>query len=299
MTINRNRRRGRPLGDRLFSIGNGAFMVILALSILYPFWQTLILSLSGPQSAMSLGVHLWAQEWSLDAYRFLFSYEDIYGAYINTIVRTLVGTVVIVMFTVAAAYPLSKRELPYRNTLTIFFLIPMFFSGGLIPTYLLIRQIGLIDHFLVLILPGAVSIFSVIIMRNFFMTIDKAFEESAFIDGANYLTLLIRIILPISVPVLATIALWAAVSHWNAWFDAMIYIRDRDKTVIQLILREMLTAVNQQASDVASFGASHAELTLNNVRAAIVLISIGPIVLVYPYIQKYFVKGITLGSLKG
>jgi putative aldouronate transport system permease protein len=274
-------------------------MIMLALSILYPFWQTIIMSLSSPQSAMSLGVHLWTQEWSLDAYRFLFTYEDIYGAYFNTIVRTVVGTALVVVFTIIAAYPLSKRDLPFRNSLTIYFLIPMFFSGGLIPTYLLIRQLGLIDNFLVLILPGAVSIFSVIIMRNFFMTIDKAFEESAFIDGANYLTLLLRIILPISVPVLATIALWAAVSHWNAWFDAMIYIRDRDKTVIQLILREMLTAVSTQAQEVAAFGSSHAELTLNNVRAAIVLISIGPIVLVYPYIQKYFVKGITLGSLKG
>ncbi|MBO9606555.1 MAG: carbohydrate ABC transporter permease [Paenibacillaceae bacterium] len=293
------RRRSLQNRERLFVIVNGTFMVLLSLSILYPFWQTLVLSFSGPNAAMSLGVHLWSSDWSLDAYRFLITYDDIPRAYFNSIMRTVLGTAITVTFTVIAAYPLSKRNLPYRKLFTVYFLIPMFFSGGLIPSYLLIKHLGLLDNFLVLIIPPAVSIFSVLIMRNFFQTLDAGYEESAFIDGADYFTLLVKIIMPISVPVLATISLWAAVSHWNAWFDAMIYTRNRDNAVIQLILRDMLTAVSQQAQDIAQASTQRTELTLNNVRAAVVLISIGPIVLVYPYIQRYFVKGITLGSLKG
>jgi putative aldouronate transport system permease protein len=275
-------------------------MIALAIAVLYPFWQTAILSFSNADEATSLGIHLWPERWSLEAYKFLFSYEDVMQAYVNTISRTVAGTAIVVLFTVMAAFPLSKSDLPYRNWFTIYFLVPMFFSGGLIPTYLLIKQLGLLDNRLVLILPGAVSIFSVIIMRNYFMTIDKGFEESALIDGANYFTTLTRIILPISKPVIATIALWAAVGHWNAWFDAMIYIRDPDKTVMQLVLRQMLEAVNTSAMDLSQSAANTNEkLVLSNVRAAAVLISIGPIVLIYPYLQKYFIKGITLGSLKG
>ncbi|MNP34071.1 L-arabinose transport system permease protein AraQ [compost metagenome] len=176
----------------------------------------------------------------------------------------------------------------------------MFFGGGLIPTYLIIRSLGLLDNFLVLVIPGAVSIFSIIIMRNYFMSLDVAMEESAMIDGAGYLTLLFRIILPVSAPVLATISLWAAVEHWNAWFDAMIYIRNRSLTVIQVIMREMLTSVSEQSNDLMfNNNARQAQLAMNNVRSGIALLSIGPIILVYPWVQKYFVKGAMLGSVKG
>lgn len=292
-------RRSR-IADKVFVGCNYCFMVLLCISIVYPFWQTFVLSFSGAKDASTLGIHVWPHDWSLEAYRFLFQYDSIGRAYWNTIFRTVTGTALSVSLTLIAAYPLSKKELPFRGVVTTYFLIPMFFSGGLIPTYLLIKQLGLLDSMLALILPPAVGIFSVIIMRNFFMTIDKAFEESAFMDGAGYWTLLFRIILPISVPVVATISLWSAVAHWNAWFDAMIYIRDRDKTVIQLILREMLTASSTQVQDLSVFnGQQQAQITLNNVRAAIILVSIGPIVFMYPYIQKYFIKGITLGSLKG
>ncbi len=288
------------MSDRLFAGCNYLLMLGLTVSILYPFWQTIVLSFTGSDEATTLGFHLWSQEWSLEAYKFLFTYDDIIGPYINTVIRTVAGTAIGVAFTIIAAYPLAKRELPYRNMITIYFLIPMFFGGGLIPTYLLIKSIGLQNNFLVLLIPPAVSIFNVVIMRNYFMTIDKTYEESAFMDGASYTTLLIRILLPISLPVLVTIALWDAVAHWNAWFDAMIYITDRNKLVIQVVLREMLTAVNERANDVMEYsGQTHYQLSLTNVRAAVVLLSIGPIVLVYPYIQKYFVKGITLGSLKG
>lgn len=283
-----------------FDLLNAAFMVVFTLLILYPFWQVFLLSFSDGREATTLGFHLWPQNWSTEAYRFLLSSGEITRPYMNSILRTVLGTAIEVLFTILAAYPLAKRELPFRGWATTYFIIPMFFGGGLIPTYLIIRSLGLLDHFLVLILPGAVAVFSIIIMRNYFMSLDVALEESALMDGAGYITLLFKIILPISTPVLATIALWAAVEHWNAWFDAMIYIRDRDLTVIQVIMREMLTSVSDVSNDLMfDNNTRQAQLAMNNVRSAIALLSIGPIVLVYPWLQKYFVKGIMLGSVKG
>lgn len=230
----------------------------------------------------------------------MLSSGDIVRPYLNSVIRTAAGTALEVLFTILAAYPLAKKELPLRGWLTTYFIVPMFFAGGLIPTYLIIKSLGLLDNFLVLIIPGAVAIFSIIIMRNYFMSLDTAMEESAYIDGAGYLTILFRIIIPVSTPVLATIALWAAVEHWNAWFDAMIYIRNQKLTVIQVIMREMLTSVSQQSNDLMfNNNANQAQLAMNNVRSGIALLSIGPIILVYPWIQKYFVKGTMLGSVKG
>ncbi|RTE10301.1 carbohydrate ABC transporter permease [Paenibacillus whitsoniae] len=276
------------------------FMILFSLVILYPFWQVVVLSFSDGREATTLGFHFWPKHWSFEAYRYLLSSGEIVRPYINSIVRTVLGTLLEVLFTILAAYPLAKKELPFRGGLTTYFIIPMFFSGGLIPTYLIIRSLGLLDNFLVLIIPGAVAIFSIIIMRNYFMSLDTAMEESAVIDGAGYLTLLFRIILPVSTPVLATIALWGAVEHWNAWFDAMIYIRDRNLTVIQVIMREMLASVSEQSNEVMlSNNAQQAQLAMSNVRSGIALLSIGPIIFIYPWMQKYFIKGAMIGSVKG
>ncbi|MCU6711877.1 carbohydrate ABC transporter permease [Paenibacillus sp. J5C_2022] len=287
----------------LFEMVLMAGFVVFSILVLYPFWQTFVLSFSDPIGVSSLGLNLWPEQWITDAYRFVFGYGDIMQAYVNTIIRTLAGTLLIVGFTVLAAYPLSKRELPYRNTITIFFLIAMFFSGGIIPDYLLVKNLGLLDTRWALILPSAVNVFYIIIMRNYFMTIDKGIEESAVVDGASYFTILTKIIMPLSKPVLATIALWAAVYHWNEWFHAMVYIQDSSKTVLQIIVRDMLTALDlsqsANAGAIGGGGGATENLLLSNVRASTVIISIGPIVMVYPYVQKYFIKGIMIGSLKG
>ncbi|TXK77193.1 carbohydrate ABC transporter permease [Paenibacillus sp. N3.4] len=275
-------------------------MVIFSLVILYPFWQVVVLSFSDGREATTLGFHFWPKNWSFEAYRYLLSSGEIVRPYMNSILRTAFGTVLEVLFTILAAYPLAKKELPFRGGLTTYFIIPLFFSGGLIPTYLIIRSLGLLDNFLVLIIPGAVAIFSIIIMRNYFMSLDAALEESAVIDGAGYVTLLFKIILPISTPVLATIALWASVEHWNAWFDATIYIRNRNLTVIQVIMREMLASASEQSNELTlNNNAQQAQLAMSNVRSGIALLSIGPIILIYPWMQKYFIKGALIGSVKG
>jgi putative aldouronate transport system permease protein len=283
-----------------FELVNVVVFILFSIVVLYPFWQTFVLSFTDGHQASNLGLNLWPEKWITDAYEFIFTYEAIGVAYINTIIRTVVGTILIVVLTVLAAYPLSKKDLPYRNTITILFLIAMFFSGGIIPDYLLVKNLGLMDSRLALILPQALNVFYVIIMRNYFMTIDKGVEESALMDGASYFTILWKIIVPLSKPVIVTIALWAAVFHWNEWFHAMIYIQDDAKTVLQTVVRNMLVDVNvNEQSQVSGAGMKNSELLLSNVRAATVMISIGPIVLAYPFAQKYFIRGIMIGSLKG
>lgn len=283
----------------IFDTLNVLGISLFSLAVLYPFWQTLILSFSDANGASTLGIHLWPEQWVTVAYQFVFSYQNITSAYLNTILRTVIGTALIVFFTLLVAYPLSKKDLPFRNYFTAFFLIAMFFSGGLIPTYLLIKNLGLLDNRLALILPVAVNVFSIIIMRNYLMTLDKGLEESALMDGAGYFKILTKIIVPLSKPVIATVALWAAVGHWNAWFDAMIYIRDPSKTVLQMIVRQMIVALDLSQTQFGGGGATNTNLLLSNVRAATVMISIGPIILIYPFAQKYFIKGIMIGSLKG
>jgi putative aldouronate transport system permease protein len=292
----------KSTGDIIFDIFNLLTILLFCFAILYPFWSTFLLSFSESADTQSIGFHFWIKSWNTLSYRFVFSKTNIYMAYFNSIFRAVIGTTLTIIFTILAAYPLSDRTLPGRNIITIYFLITMFFSGGLIPTYLLIRKIGLMNSRWVLILPVMAIAYYIIIMRNFLMTIDKAYEESAFIDGANYFQILVRIIIPISKPVIATIALWASVYHWNAWFDALIYIRDDSKIVLQLLLRKIVIEAEQAFDDAMRNFESEVgldELPTAAVKSAVTFLTIGPIVLAYPFLQKYFVKGIFIGSLKG
>ena len=225
-------------------------------------------------------------------------------AYFNSIVRTAAGGALTVVVTLMAAYPLSKKNLPGRNGITIYILITMFFSGGLIPTYLLIRSLGLLDRFIVLLLPVLAMGFYVLIVRNFLMTVDIAYEESALIDGANYLQILFRVIMPLAKPVMAVIFLWTAVYHWNAWFDWLIYMKSDSKIVLQMVLRRLLIKERELLEQIIEFGdpgdiTNQQRLPPESVKAATTLIVIGPIILLYPFLQRYFIKGIFIGSLKG
>lgn len=289
-------KRGNPVADVMIY----TFFVIFSLLVLYPFWDTIVLSFSDPTKASSLGAHLWNEHWSVSSYQYVFEEGRLLLAYYNTIVRTVLTTVGALVMTMLAAYPLSKRDLPHRNLITIFFLFTMYFGGGTIPTYLLMRDLRLLNTRWVLILPGIFSVYNMIIMRNYLMGIDVALEESAFIEGAGYVTVLLKIILPLSKPVLATIALWVAVGNWNAWYDAMIYVRDKQLVVLQQLLRDMTEALSANAQSMAYFNEfADTKIATPTIRAATIVLTIGPIVIVYPFIQKYFVKGIMIGSLKG
>ena len=219
--------------------------------------------------------------------------------YMNTLFRTVMGTLLSIFLGFCTAYPLARRQLPYRNLFTIYFLIPMFFAGGLIPNYLLILNLGLIDTRWALILPLAIKTYYVLIMRNFIMTIPDSLEESAEIDGATFFQIMLRIIIPLSVPAMATIGLWVAVLHWNEWFLALIYTRSEEKTVLQLVLQRVLIQEDETAMAALDEVMGQDAILPESIRAATVMLSIGPIILVYPFVQKYFVKGILIGSLKG
>lgn len=285
----------------VFDYINVVLMIIIMISILYPFWNQIVLSFSSSSSTTGLGIDLWPEEWSLEAYKYIFDYGNLGRVYFNTIVRTIFGTLAIVTVTVLAAYPLSREDLPFRNFFMGLFIVSMFVAGGMIPSYLLVRDLGLLDTMTALIIPTALNTFYVIILRNFFQSISKEIEESAIIDGASPFKILVRIVLPLSKPILATIALWAAIYHWNEWFHAQIYIRDRNLMTLQRLVRSMLIDVDPSRMDyqVSGDGADAAELLLANVRAATVMVSIGPILLVYPWAQKYFVTGLQDGAVKG
>ena len=298
------RRIKTSFGSKLFDVCNYAFLFLLSLTFIYPFWTIFLSAFSPVEEVMSLGLHIWIKNWTFDSWKYVFSNENVGLAYFNTLHRVFFGTLFTLLITFTGAYALSKRTLPGRSFVTILFVFTMFFSGGLIPTYLLIRSLGLMNSRWVLVIPIGLNVFYIIIARNFLMTIDQAMEDSAVIDGANYWTILFRIMLPLSKPVLATIALWTAVSHWNSWFDAMIYINKSELRVLQMLIRDMLFNLLWERMDEWIRNMME-ELSLEqrippeSVQAATILITIGPIILVYPFIQKYFVKGVMLGSIKG
>jgi len=291
----------RTIGDLLFDTGNYLFLILFCITILFPLWDVIVLSFSSAADANNLTIRLWPREWRFDAYLFNLKNEKTMNALFVSVFRTVTGTLVALFFTLIAAYPLSKRKLPFRNIVTVYFLIPMFFSGGLIPSYLINRSLCLVDNLLIYIIPGALGIYNVLLVRNYLMSIDPGLEESALIDGASYSTILYKIIIPVSKPIIATIALWNMVGHWNAWMDCLIYIRDEKKIVLQMLLRRMMDMSQETTIEQKHFMLLDPArvITSKTVQASATMITILPIILTYPFLQKYFVKGIMLGSLKG
>lgn len=284
-----------------FDYFNIFLMVLLIIAIIYPVWNQIVLSFTDSSVSSTLGLSLWPEKWSMEAYNFVFEYGDLAKVYLNTIIRTLLGTLAIVTVTVLAAYPLSREDLPFRPLFMGLFIVAMFIAGGMVPDYLLVRNLGLLNTRWALILPRALNVSYVIIMMNFFRGISKEIEESALIDGASQFQILTKIILPLSKPIIVTIALWAAVYHWNEWFHAQVYIQDSNLDVLQTLVREMLINVDpaRMSQQVSGVGAGAAQLNLANVRAATVVVSIGPIILAYPFAQRYFIEGIQAGAVKG
>jgi putative aldouronate transport system permease protein len=286
-------------GERTIDIFVVAFFVVLSVTILYPFLFVLARSLSSGDATLSK-MTIIPQGMTLANYSTMLQYRYIGTGFRNSVARVLLGGTLNLGVCILGAYPLSKRDLPHRTLIMGFIVFTMFFSGGLIPLYLLVSKLGLRNTIWALVLPTLVPTFSLIIMRNFFMTVDPAFEEAAFMDGAGYLHILFRIIAPLSKPVLATVALWAAVAYWNEWFHAMVFTTGKENLVLQLLLRRMI----EHASDIEIaiqngemfFGE---QIRLEGVKAAVTLVTIGPIVLAYPFFQRFFVRGILVGSLKG
>ena len=278
-----------------FRLINGIILAMISLMTLYPFLYVIFASFSDPVKLMgNSSLLLKPLGFSLNAYKKVFVNPSIYSGYQNTIFYVAAGTLVNILATCMAAYVLSRKQFMLRRFLTIMFIFTMYFNGGLIPSYLLIKDLGLINSRLSLILPGAVSTFNLMIMITGFEGIPQSLEESARIDGAGDWTILFRIIMPLAKPTIMVILLYYAVGHWNSWFNAMIYLRDADKMPIQIFLRDILTRSQLGAMT----GQTDVEDVGQTIKYATIIVSTVPILCIYPFIQKHFVKGVMIGAVK-
>lgn len=288
----------QSIGDRIIQVLIYLILSCMCVMMLYPFLHVLSISMSTPAEASRLGIHLYPKEVSLDAYRNAFNSNGIEIGFFNSIYRTVIGSFLAVLIMSFGAYALSKKYLPHRKFYTMLIVFTMFFQGGLLPTYFLIKGLGLYDTRLVLIVPCLINTFQLLLIRNFFMGLPEEIEESAKMDGANDIVILFRLILPLSMPILATVFLMQASAHWNAWFDALIYTTSRKNMVLQIFLRKLV--VDGEDSEMNKLlDMAGSKPTPETVKAAVVMIVTFPILLVYPFLQKYFVKGIMVGSVKG
>ena len=286
----------KSLGTRIGDFLIYAFLILLTLSIIAPFWDILCESLT--DGWVTGFARLWPSKITFINYEEVLGNRSIWSGYRETIIRTVLGTSLNMIFTIIGAYCLSKKRFPMRKLWTLMIVIPMFFSGGLIPSYLWNVQLGLRNTRWVLILPGLISSYNLIVMRNFFSGVPTELEESAYIDGANNLQILVRIYLPVSTAVLATVSLWNMVGHWNSWFDASIYITDSRLQPLQIVLRRIINAGQEALEEMG--GSSNTKTgRLDNLKSATLFVVMLPIMCVYPFLQKYFMKGTLVGSIKG
>ena len=298
MKIGKNNwRQQRNNGEIAFDWFNGLLMLAICFVTLYPIWYIVVNSLNEGADAMLGGIFWWPRQFTLENYRAVFQNNGVLQAFWITILRTVVGTVTNVLFTAMVAYPLSKDDLVGRKFYMMMGTITMFFSGGLIPSFLLYKNLQLLDTFWVYIIPGLFNFFNLIIFVNFFREIPKALEESAAIDGATDWTIFARIILPLSKPVLATIALFTGVYHWNDYFAGVIFINNPSLQPIQTFLYRIVAESGSTQMMATASNITRSTTSLS-IKLATMVITTLPIVCVYPFLQKYFVKGMMIGAVK-
>ncbi|MGG1517970.1 carbohydrate ABC transporter permease [Paenibacillus oryzisoli] len=289
----------QSFGDRMVGISFAVMLTLITLTVLYPLIFVLSASVSNPEHVVTGRMWLYPIEFTWDGYNKIFHNRDILAGYGNTIIYTLVGTSINLVMTVLAAYPLSRKDFAGRGIITTFIVFTMFFSGGLIPTYLLIKKLHMINTMWALVIPGAVSVWNIIIMRTFFQSsIPIEVQESAAIDGCSNRQLLVRIVIPLSMPILAVMVLFYSVGHWNSYFNALIYLSDRHKFPLQLFLREILVQEDMSEMQQSSFTVKNI-LQKETIKYAAIIVANLPIFMLYPFLQKYFVKGMLVGAIKG
>lgn len=286
------------IASKCFDVFNVFLMLLIAFLTLFPIWYVLVVSISDGMAVQQGLVSIWPKGFTLSSYKQVFADPSILQAYGNTLLYTVVGTAINMVMTILCAYPMSKKKLSGRAGLSVYMVIPMFISGGMIPNYLLINSLGMINTIWSLVLPGAISTYNMIVMRTFFSGIPDSLEEAARIDGAGEWQILLTVILPLSTPILATMLMFYAVGHWNSYFSAILYLNKKAYYPIQVILRNIVIA-NETSEYMVETVSSSMETISTTIKYAVVMIVITPILCVYPIAQKYFVKGMMIGSLKG
>lgn len=280
--------------SRSFDTINHIILVIIAVIMIYPFWYVLMFSLSDPSKVALNCYYLWPQGFSLESYKYMFSNELIYTGYKNTIIITVLGSALAVVLTLLTAYPLAIANLKGKNMILKIIFFTMLFEGGMVPKYLVVRALGLVDSLWSLIILGSINVYYLLIMMKFLRGIPSSLIESAKIDGYNDIAILFKIVVPLSGAMLSSIALFYAVATWNSYLGALIYISDRKKMVLQVVIRSLF-----MSNLLEEAGMESQISTPEHFRMSAIIITILPIILVYPYIQKYFIKGVQLGSVKG
>ena len=285
----------RTRGERIFNVINIIIVTLVGLLCLAPFIHVIAKSFSGNMPLVLKKVYFWPKEFQLDNYSFVLSNKQYLVSMKNSVIITVCGTVLSMVITFLTAFVFTRQNLPFQKLYVGLFIFTMFFGGGIIPTYLLFSSVGLLDTYAVLILPGGVGVFNIILMRNFMESISPSLVESARIDGASNMVILFKIILPLSIPAIATISLFFAVGKWNAYFNAVIYTTRKDLMPIQLYLRNILQNLDLLAEEDPE---QLAYVSTEGVRASTTISAILPILCVYPFLQKYFVGGMMIGAVK-
>ena len=292
----------RTRGEKIFNVFNYIILILIGVTTLYPLLYTFSMSVSTKLAAESGGLHIlptWGQI-TLDPYKLVFQNVEIWRAYGYTIFRTVVGTVGAVLVTCFYGYALSRPNLIWKKFFVGYITFTMLFSGGQIPIYLNIRDLGLINSVWVYILPMLISAYNTVVARSFFAGIPEALNESAKIDGAGEFRTFFQIIVPLSKPIVMTLALWIAVAHWNSWFDSMMYITDQKKIVVQQYIQRIVNeSATERITDLGAAENAAANLTSETVKSGSIMVTIIPILCFYPFVQKFFIKGVTLGAVKG
>ncbi|XEC93555.1 carbohydrate ABC transporter permease [Paenibacillus tarimensis] len=288
-------------GDVLFDVINYTLLTIGLLLILYPLYFVLIASISDPNRIYSGDIWLFPQGITLDGYQRILNDAMIWTGYGNSILYAATGTAISVTLTLMAAYPLARKDFVGRNLFMWFFMFTMFFNGGLIPTYLLVKDLGMVNTIWALVVPGAAGVFNIIIVRTFFQsTIPDEMREAAFMDGCSNTKFFLAIVIPLSQPIIAVMVLFHVVAFWNGFFDALIYLNEEAKYPLQLVLRNILVQNQVNANmmvDVESYAAKLRVTEL--IKYGVIIVSSLPLLILYPFLQRYFVKGVMIGSIKG
>ena len=291
----------------IFTTLNTAFLILLSAVMLYPMLNTLAVSFNEGLDTVRGGIYLWPRIFSLQNYRVVYHMDTIYGAFVVSITKTIVTVVTNLFFTTMLAYTLSREEYVFKKPITVIFVLTMYFNAGLIPNYMLIRNLGMINSFSVYWIPNIISAFNLIVIRTYIKSIPESLIESAKMDGAREFRIFLQIIMPLCVPVLATIALFVAVGSWNAWFDTFLYNSARQElSTLQYELQKLLSSALNAGNSTQGGGANAAAqsgagnvTTPQSIRAAITIVTSVPILIVYPFLQRYFVTGLTIGGVKG
>lgn len=302
-----NQIRNSSASDRIFDICNYIFMILLVIVTLYPFVNMFALSFNDANDSIRGDIYAWPREWTLRNYDYVFGQADIFWATFVSAARTIVGTLLSVFCTAMLAYTISRPEYKLKKFISITFIFTMYFSGGLIPNYLLIKELSMLNSFWVYIVPGIIGVFNMIVIRSFIEGLPDSIMESAKIDGAGDFTTFFRIVLPLTVPALATVSLFVAVYQWNSWFDVFLYNSSTPKlSTLQYELMKILASSNTAANSGSAadqyanaMGGNNEVVTPTSVRATMTIVASLPIIMVYPFLQKYFVKGMIVGGVKG